>query len=424
MSDGVGVSRRKALQWMGASAAGMLLEPGVGFSQGNAIKIGHQADMTGFQAVYGYSLDIGAKTAVNYINSHGGVGGRPFQYQLEDTESEVPIGVRKFRKLVDENACDFVLGSVHSGINLATNPVAKEMKVVYIPQGESSVTTDKSGNRYIFRTRQHSKIQGLACVDFAVRELGKNWTFMITDFAYGQAFIADLAPMVEAAGGKVLNKVAVPLQTQDMIPYLAKVSRDTNVLFSVFVGPDAVRFMRQAYELGLSKQMARLSTWSMIDATSLKGAEDALEGAYFLSHSQRYLDQVPDHLRPFVGQARELMGINADCTLKTDASRLIETSYYLASWSSVFMLRDAIIGSAWKTRADNPKIIPYLERFSGKASLAYPMGDFRIRPNDHQGFQTLWIERVEKGKLHRVAEILPEKLNYQPAIDYSKEALS
>jgi hypothetical protein len=37
----------------------------------------------------------------------------------------------------------------------------------------------------------------------------------------------------------------------------------------------------------------RLAPWGMIDATSLRGIEQPLEGVHFLSHSQRYLDQVP-----------------------------------------------------------------------------------------------------------------------------------
>jgi branched-chain amino acid transport system substrate-binding protein len=415
------VSRRQALGITAGVAAGLAV-PQVSIAQSGTIKIGNQADMTGFLSIYGYAFDIGAKAAVKYINEHGGIGGRTVQYFLEDTESEVPVGVRKFRKLVESDKCDFVLGATHSGINLATNPVAKELNTLHFAQGEASQTTGERANRHIFRIRQHSRIQGLAAVDFAIEKFGKNWTFMITDYSYGQAFITDLAPMVESRGGKVLARIAVPVNTPDMIPYLAGVPRDTNVLFSVFAGPDAIRYMQGTYQVGLSRTMARLAPWGMIDATSLKGIEQPLEGAHFLSHSQRFLDQVPDRLRPFVSEARRLIGVNDDASLRSDPNRLVASSYYLCSWHVLFMLKRAIESSGWASKTDNGKLMKALEGFQGKASLEFPMGDFELRAEDHQAFQNLWIEQVQKGKLVTVAEVSREKTKFPPVVDLSKEA--
>jgi branched-chain amino acid transport system substrate-binding protein len=416
------ITRRKALH-LGVGATAGLALPRISIAQGSTIKIGNQADMTGFLSIYGYGFDIGAKAAVKYINDHGGIAGRKVEYFLEDTESEVPIGVRKFRKLVESDKCDFVLGATHSGINLATNPVAKELNALHFAQGEASQTTGEKANRHVFRIRQHSRIQGLAAVDFAIDRLGKNWTFLITDYSYGQAFVNDLAPMVEARGGKVLARIAVPVNTPDMIPYLAGVSKETNVLFSVFAGPDAIRYMQGTYQIGLSKTMARLAPWGMIDATSLKGIEQPLEGAYFLSHSPRFLDQVPQQTRGFVSEARKLIGVNDDASLKSDPNRLVASSYYLCSWHVIFMLKRTIESSGWSSKADNPKLIKALEEFQGKASLEFPMGDFEMRAQDHQGFQNLWIEQVQSGKLVTVAEVSREKSKFPPAIDVTKEPI-
>jgi branched-chain amino acid transport system substrate-binding protein len=422
MRNNCTLSRRHFLK--GASTAGSLLVwSRFATGQDTSLKIGNQADMTGFLAIYGYAFDLGAKAAVNYVNEHGGIAGRKVQYFLEDTESDVPTGVRKFRKLAENDKCDFVLGATHSGINLATNPVAKDLKTFHFAQGEASQTTGDKANRYVFRIRQHSRIQGLAAVNFGVEKLGKNWTFMITDYSYGQAFINDLAPMVEQRGGKVLAKIAVPVNTPDMVPYLAGVPRDTNVLFSVFAGPDAIRYMQGTYQIGLSRTMARLAPWGMIDATSLKGIEEPLEGAYFLSHSPRYLDQVPERLRPYVSEARKLMGINDDCSLKSDPNRLVASSYYLCSWEVVFMLKQAIESSGWTSKSDNEKLVKALEGFKGAGSPEFPMGDFEVRPQDHQGFENLWIEQVQKGKLVNVSEVSRERTSFPPVIDLTKDAV-
>jgi hypothetical protein len=50
------------------------------------------------------------------------------------------------------------------------------------------------------------------------------------------------------------------------------------------------------------------------------------------------------------------------------------------------------------------------------------MGDFELRAEDHQAFQNLWIEQVQKGKLVTVAEVSREKTKFPPVVDLSKEA--
>src|SRR5690606_8429420 len=114
-------------------------------AQNSPIKIGHQQDVTGFLSFYGSSFDLGARGAIEKINAEGGIAGRPLEYVLADTTSDVATGVRQFRKLVESDGCDFVLGATHSGINLATNPLAEEFNVIHFPQGEASQTTGEKG---------------------------------------------------------------------------------------------------------------------------------------------------------------------------------------------------------------------------------------------------------------------------------------
>jgi branched-chain amino acid transport system substrate-binding protein len=415
------LTRRRVLKF-GAGAAGvMIAKPAI--AQAAPIRIGQQIDVSAYQEVYGFSFNLAAKSAVDYINTHGGIAGRKVEYILEDTASDLPMAVRKFRRLVETHNCDFILGDVNSGIDLATVPVAKELKTIYLPQGESSEVTGAKTNRYVFRMRQHSAIQGKVVVDYALKNLGKNFFFIITDYAYGQAFVNDLAPLVKAQGGNVLGRIAIPVNTDDMIPFLAGIPRETDMLFSVFVGPDALRYMRQSYEIGLAKNMKRFAPWGMIDATSLTGVEGALEGMHFLSSSARYLDQVPAPLRPFVKEARQIMGIRDDSTLESNQKRMIASSYYLAPWQSIFMFKEAVEKTGWSGKQDTPKLIEALEQFEGKASLAFPMGDFKIRPQDHQAFQTIAIEKVQGGKLLTVAEVQPDMAGVPVQADVTKEAL-
>src|SRR2546425_1952025 len=137
----------------GALASQGLWSAGAAFAKpsGQPIVIGHQCDLTGGFSSWGYWCDKAVKTAVSYLNENDGIAGRPGQYVAEDTESNPPTGARKFRSLVQRNRADFVIGSVHSGVCLASTAIAKELKTIYIPAAMAEEITGSQGNRYVFR---------------------------------------------------------------------------------------------------------------------------------------------------------------------------------------------------------------------------------------------------------------------------------
>src|SRR5690606_18110600 len=111
----------------------------------------------------------------------------------------VPVGTRKYRKLIEENAVDFVIGPLHSGIGLATLPLIRELKTVTFLQGEALGITGAESNRYVFRLRPNTAIAAHAGAALGVERLGKKWTFVISDFAWGHATFDDFKPLVEKA---------------------------------------------------------------------------------------------------------------------------------------------------------------------------------------------------------------------------------
>src|ERR687887_518041 len=103
----------------------------------------------------------------------GGVLGQGFSLTItrellaEDTETNPPTGARKFRSLVQRSNADFIIGSVHSGVNLATVPIARELQTVYIPQGMAAEMTEDKGNRYVFRVGSDTYSQAAAGAEWA-----------------------------------------------------------------------------------------------------------------------------------------------------------------------------------------------------------------------------------------------------------------
>jgi branched-chain amino acid transport system substrate-binding protein len=119
---------------------------------GGPIVIGHHCELTGGFASWGYWHNKCALAAAKVINDGGGIAGRKLELVTEDTESNPAAGARKLRSLIQRNGAAFVTGSVHSGIMLASIPVATELKTIYFSTGEATEATGEKGTRYSFRT--------------------------------------------------------------------------------------------------------------------------------------------------------------------------------------------------------------------------------------------------------------------------------
>ena len=53
---------------------------------------------------------------------------------------------------METNGVDFVFNSNSSGIAIACNPIAKELKTPYFPCSSASEISGEKGNRYVFQS--------------------------------------------------------------------------------------------------------------------------------------------------------------------------------------------------------------------------------------------------------------------------------
>ncbi len=361
--------------------------------------------------------------AIEKINKEGGIAGRPVKYVLEDSESTTKVGPRKFRKLVQEHKADFILGSQHSAINIATNPYAKELKTIYFPTGMAGEVTTTKGNRWVIRLGTNAIMQAEIGYKWAMKNLGKKWSFVCSSMAWGQSHMHEWSSRVEAAGGKSLVKITVPYGTDDFVPYLVKVPKETEVLMNAFWASEELKFLEQSLGLGMIN-MPRFTIICTIDAISTKEFRNAVEGAYFMEFIPRWMDQVPPDIYDYNKEFRKLMGINDAGDEDGNTGRTSINSHQWIHWSHVHLIKDVIEKTGWKSKKDNPKFIEYIE--SGvtlKKGFEYPVGDIVIRPQDHQGFHDHYVSKVEKGgKLKVVERIQKEDGMYDlGGIDHTKE---
>ncbi len=297
-----GVTRRSFLQVAlagGAAGAGAyisLARDMSAFAQTSGpITIGHHCELTGGFSSWGYWHNKCALAAAKLINETGGIAGRKLELITEDTESNPATGARKLRSLIQRSNAAFVTGSVHSGVMLASIPVATELKTVYFSTGEATEAIGEKGTRYSFRSGTDTYSLAAAGAPWAVQNLGKTLDNHLAQTMPGVTATTKSTKRSSIRWAEPLRTtIFVPLDAKDLVPYLAKIPQDTEVLFSVFFGALSIAFYTQAKTMGLEKTMKMYSVAGTMEAIAPADLNGAGEGVYIVENFPRMVKYKDD----------------------------------------------------------------------------------------------------------------------------------
>ncbi len=402
-----------------ASSTPAAASPSQGTSaKGTPIKIGLLAEKTGGLAAYGYAHEKVATAVVKKINAEGGIGGRPVELFVEDTESQPGTGSLKMRKLIETNGVDFVIGSNSSGIVLAAAPIAKELKTVYFPTaGGALLTTPGKGNRYVFELNTNVGQETIGAAKFATEKLGKKkWVTFVVDYAWGWDNEQSFKKALEGLGGTVESAARVPLGTSDWLRYLkGKIPDDAEGIYFANFGTDFLSFIR---DLNVVRpNITKFGSNYVISGQDIKQLGPAAEGLYVLTGYPRRADAKNT---PYDKAYRQAIGMD-DEGREVGSGKYLVPSYQWSTWEAVYTIKEIVEESGWKSKKDNPAFIKTLEGKSFKEGYAHPEGDKRIRAEDHLSLKSLYIEQIKDGNLPVVKKISPEEMAYPPVINYPKD---
>ena len=427
-SNGPKAKRRSFLQYAltGGVSAGLanltIMKDAFAQAPAGPIVIGHHCELTGGFASWGYWHDKAARKAVDIINKTGGIAKRKVELATEDTESNPASGARKLRNLIQRANAEFVMGSVHSGVMLASIPISTELKTIYMSMGEATEATGSKGTRYSFRTGMDTYSIAAAGVPWCMENLGKNWTIVYADYAWGQSHFQETKTIVEKLGGKVVGNIAVPLDAKDFVPYLTQIPGDTQVVFSIFFGSLSVAFYTQAKSMGISNKAKLYSVSGTLEAIAPADIEGATEGVYILENFPRVLKYKEDAPHKEHNRVMEIDDVDAR---EVNSKRVMAKSHAWQSWEDLFTLKAAIETSGYKTRKDTEGVIRALEGLQMKNSIGHPQGDKLLRKEDHSGILDCYISRIENGRFEVKKRIPKEELakNMPVRHDLSKMAV-
>jgi branched-chain amino acid transport system substrate-binding protein len=401
------VTRRRLLGY-GAATAGALgatmLVPAPwrsAFGQAKPYKIGTLQPLSGSAAAGGKTALVGVQMAVDRINKAGGINGRPVELLIQDYESKPDVGRRKAEKLVIEDKIDAHVGGYLSNVCLACMPVYEEAKIVNMVSVclDTTITTSKC-SRYTFRPFDYAPSQAVAIAPYLVNKMGKKWHIAYLDYAWGQSTRDAYIEAIKKNGGEYVGGTGIPLGTADMTPFISKITGDFDGIFGIMFGANAVTFINQAYDLGLTKKYKLAGDGAMAESTHLAALGQKVEGFVGVNRYVPVMDaplNTPHHKKFFDDALVRLKQI--------DPSGPLPDRYVQSNYEAMNALRIGMEKSKFQERADTMKLIEALEGLEMKEGDDFPQGDKVLRKEDHQAFLRQFIFDIKGGK-HRLLDVI------------------
>ena len=220
-------------------------------AQDNTFKVGLILPMTGPFASTGKQLEAAAKL---YMAQNGDtVAGKKVVLIVKDDTGTPDVTKRIAQELVINDKVQVLGGFGLTPLAFATAPVATQSKtpMVVMAAATSSIT---EASPYIMRTSFTAAQVVTVLADWASKNNIKKVVSLVTDYGPGVDSEKYFSQRFEANGGKMVEKLRVPLRSPDFAPFLQKV-RDANpdALFTFVPSGVGSALMKQFAERGLDK---------------------------------------------------------------------------------------------------------------------------------------------------------------------------
>lgn len=423
---GNALSRRDALKGIGAAAA-MTTAPGfVRYAQSQPstpIRIGFQAHRTGIGAAYGRWYERTTAAAVKLINDGGGINGRPVEIITEDDGTDAARGAEVVEKFANQHHVDIVYGTLFSHVVVGSAPAAGELKIPYYVVSEGYHVASGQMNRWVLQPGiTDVRAQCHAVAPWISQNVGKKITMIYPDYAFGHDHRDFFAPAIEAQGGEVIAKIAIPPTETTFTRYLPQIPPQTEVIYHVMVGPAVLTFVKELGEFyggGGPKLFGFIDSLEAVDLRS-PGLE-FLEGSHFWEGMARYRQtDASEHEIAY----RDAVGLDDNGASVNDRRDVSTAGHMFGCWETLHVIKQAMEAADYKGPEDRARLVEATEAISElPESLAHPQGNKIFDGKVHQVFGRQNISLVENGSLKVVHRTSIEDGRYESDTDYTTQPL-
>jgi branched-chain amino acid transport system substrate-binding protein len=277
MAQGIRAGVGKAALAALALMLGTLTAPAAG-AAAETIKVGFMAPLSGIFAQAGKDMLEGIKLAFEQIGYQS--AGRKIELFEEDSEGNPAVAQAKYRKLVTQDHIHVLTGVLLSNIGYGLiQPIERDqLPTLFLTTPDD--LTKKNVSKWILRTNFAASQPMHPLGDYAAKRLKYRKVVTIAmDNPFGHEQIGGFQRVFEDAGGRVVQKIWVPLNALDFAPYLTQVGKDADAVCAVFVAAQGVRFIKQYAEYGLKARLPLIGSGVMTDEHVIRNLGDEAVGA-------------------------------------------------------------------------------------------------------------------------------------------------
>jgi branched-chain amino acid transport system substrate-binding protein len=346
------------------------------------VRVGLLATLEGPFAAGGQDGMRGADLAL--MQRKGMAGGKKIEFVKGSSNANPDVAVNATRKLVEQDKVQIMVGPLSGSEGIAVKNYSKSQPGVTFVNGgsgaQATTLVDPSPNFFRFNTEGAQWMVGLG--DYAFKDKGyKRMALIAEDYSFPYSQVQGFMAGFCKAGGKMVEKIWVPLGTKDYAAAIAKLPRDIDAIFAVLGGADAVNFLTQYEQAGGTKPI--VGGTITVDQTVLgfRGRRpDAIVGTPTAGPMADSLD-TPEW-KQFVSDYK------ANFKDGLPSPSLFAFLYYINT-KAVLDALDAVGGDLGNNQAR------FRDTLS-KMTLKTPVGDYRLDGN-RQAVAPNFITEVAKG---------------------------
>jgi branched-chain amino acid transport system substrate-binding protein len=227
-------------------------------SASSPVTIGVATTLSGAFGAYGTAGLDGIKLAVQDIDSHGGLIGRPIKVATGDDQVDPATGETVTRNLILHDHVAALFGSVSSAVGAAQEQLAGQYKVpIFFHLANDVGLTTKTFNQYAFEFSPNTDMEPAAAALYFAKVIGHTPARIATitpNYSFGldtvSAFLADLKK--DGVTYTVTDQQAPALGASSFTSQIAALlATNPQYVFAGQYGSDLVTLTKQGLGLGL-----------------------------------------------------------------------------------------------------------------------------------------------------------------------------
>src|SRR5256712_2213639 len=254
------------------------------------IRIGFLSPLSGAIAAAGKDMYSGCE--LYWQQTGWQAGGRKLEVTLEDNEGLTATALSKARKLVENDRVHMLAGVILSNVAYALVPhIDGQGILTTYPINSADDLAQRKRPKWLIRTGFSAGGNMHPFGEYAAKVLGYRKIVSIgLDSACGWEIAGGFHKAFEDNGGRIIQKIWVPLNVQDYAPYLAQVKKDADAVFVLALGRWTVLFAKQYAESGLRDRLPLIAGGTYTDEHVLPQLGDESIGVISAHHYSAALE--------------------------------------------------------------------------------------------------------------------------------------